>query len=88
MPVIQIWEGIVLLPIVGEITTNRGRQVLESLLNAIGQHRAQYALLDITGVPYVDAAVTNYLVQSVRAARHSAATASWWAWEPPSPARW
>lgn len=69
VPVIQIWEGIVLLPIVGEITTNRGRQVLESLLNAIGQHRAQYALLDITGVPYVDAAVANYLVQSVRAAR-------------------
>jgi rsbT co-antagonist protein RsbR len=69
VPVIQIWEGILLLPIVGEITTNRGRQVLESLLNAIGEHRAQYALLDITGVPFVDKAVANYLVQSVNAAR-------------------
>lgn len=69
VPVIQIWEGIVLLPIVGEITTGRGRQVLESLLNAIGEHRAQYALIDITGVPFVDTSVARYLVQSVQAAR-------------------
>lgn len=69
VPVIQIWEGILLLPIIGEITPNRGRQVLESLLDAIGRHRAQYALLDITGVPVVDKAVANYLVQSVQAAR-------------------
>jgi rsbT co-antagonist protein RsbR len=69
VPVIQIWEGIVLLPIVGEITSQRGRQVLESLLNAIGEHRARYALIDITGVPFVDTAVARYLVQSVQAAR-------------------
>ncbi len=69
VPVIQIWEGIVLLPIVGEITSERGRQVLESLLAAIGEHRAQYALIDITGVPFVDTTVARYLVQSVHAAR-------------------
>lgn len=69
VPVIQIWEGIVLLPIVGEITSQRGRQVLESLLNAIGESRAQYALIDITGVPFVDTSVARYLVQSVHAAR-------------------
>jgi len=69
VPVIQIWEGILLLPLIGEINAQRAAQVMESLLNAITEHRAQFALIDITGVPVVDAAVAGYLVQSVQAAR-------------------
>lgn len=69
VPVIQIWAGILLLPIVGELTATRAAQVMESLLGAITQHRARYALIDITGVPVVDALVASYLVKTVQAVR-------------------
>jgi rsbT co-antagonist protein RsbR len=68
VPVIQIWEGIVLLPLIGEINGQRGEQIMEALLHAVTAHRARYALIDITGVPLVDAGVARYLVQSVQAA--------------------
>ncbi len=69
VPVIQIWEGILLVPIIGEITSARGVQIRESLLNAISQQRARFILLDITGVAVVDDKVAGYLVQTVQATR-------------------
>jgi rsbT co-antagonist protein RsbR len=69
VPVIQIWDGILLLPMVGELTAQRAAQVMESLLHAITEHRTRYALIDITGVPVVDATVASYLVKTVQAVR-------------------
>jgi rsbT co-antagonist protein RsbR len=69
VPVIQIWDGILLLPMVGEITAQRAAQVMESLLAAITQHRTRFALIDITGVPVVDGTVASYLVKTVQAVR-------------------
>lgn len=69
VPVIQIWRGILLVPLIGEITSRRALQVLESLLSAISTQRAQYVLLDITGMTVVDAKVVSYLVQAVQSTR-------------------
>lgn len=69
VPVIQIWKGILLVPLIGEITAGRGLQVMESLLVAITQQRAQFVLLDITGMTVVDAKVAGYLVQAVKSTR-------------------
>jgi rsbT co-antagonist protein RsbR len=68
-PVLQFREGMLLLPIVGVIDTQRARQLTEQLLHAIRTYRAKVAVIDITGVPAVDSKVANHLLQTVEACR-------------------
>jgi rsbT co-antagonist protein RsbR len=68
-PVLQIRDGLLLLPAVGMIDSNRARQMTDQLLHAIRAHRAKVVVIDITGVPAVDSMVANHLVQVVEAAR-------------------
>ena len=68
-PVIQIWKGILLLPLIGTISSQRATQAMQTMLTTIVRTRATVVILDITGVPIVDIAVANYLVQSIQAAQ-------------------
>ncbi|MBM3266234.1 MAG: STAS domain-containing protein [Candidatus Sericytochromatia bacterium] len=68
-PVLQVREGLLILPIVGLIDSSRARQLPEQLLRAIRQSRARVVVMDITGVPGVDSRVANHLVQTVEASR-------------------
>jgi rsbT co-antagonist protein RsbR len=73
-PVLELSEGLLLLPIVGVVDSHRARQMTEQLLNAIREHRAKVVVVDITGVPAVDTMVANHLVQATEAARLLGAT--------------
>lgn len=68
-PVLQVREGLLILPIVGLLDSQRAQQLTEQLLRAIRAHRAKAVILDITGVPAVDSRVANHLLQTVDAAR-------------------
>ena len=68
-PVIQVWEGILALPIVGTIDTARAQDMTEALLERIVATGSEIVLLDITGVPVVDTAVARHLLETVSAAR-------------------
>jgi rsbT co-antagonist protein RsbR len=68
-PVVQLWDGILLAPLVGYIDDKRAELLVERLLGAITERRAEIVLLDITGVSRVDAAVADHLVRIVRASR-------------------
>jgi len=68
-PVLQVRERLLILPIIGVIDPQRARQLTEQLLRSIRSNRAKVVVLDITGVPYIDSAVANHLVQTVEAAR-------------------
>jgi len=68
-PVLQVRERLLILPIIGVIDPQRARQLTEQLLRNIRTTRAKVVVLDITGVPYIDSAVANHLVQTVEAAR-------------------
>lgn len=68
-PVIPIMAGILIVPLVGTIDAERAREILRNLLLAIGQHRAQVVILDITGVPSVDREIVGYLHRAVQSAR-------------------
>ncbi|MFG2867448.1 STAS domain-containing protein [Streptomyces sp. NPDC048338] len=68
-PVISLWEGIVAVPLIGTLDSARSQVVMESLLDAIVDQRARYAILDITGVPTVDSLVAQHLMKTVAAAR-------------------
>jgi rsbT co-antagonist protein RsbR len=73
-PVLQLREGLLMLPIIGFLDTYRARQLTEQLLHAIRAHRAKVVVMDITGVPSVDSKVANHLVQTVEASRLLGAT--------------
>jgi rsbT co-antagonist protein RsbR len=69
VPVIQVWDSILLLPLIGVIDSRRATQVTESLLQSIARAGARFVILDITGVPMVDTSVASYLVRAVQAAQ-------------------
>ncbi|HEX3723978.1 MAG TPA: STAS domain-containing protein [Nitrolancea sp.] len=68
-PVIQVWEGILALPIVGSVDTARSQEMNEALLQKIVDTGAEIVILDVTGVPVVDTAVAKHLLETVAASR-------------------
>jgi rsbT co-antagonist protein RsbR len=68
-PVIEVWDGILALPIVGSVDTARAQEMTETLLERIVATGSEIVLLDITGVPVVDTAVARHLLETVSAAR-------------------
>jgi anti-anti-sigma regulatory factor len=66
-PVITIWEGILLAPIIGSLTSERAEQMTDAILHATVERKAQVVILDITGVRTIDTAVVQRLIQSVAA---------------------
>jgi rsbT co-antagonist protein RsbR len=73
-PVLQVRERLLILPIIGIVDSERARQLTEQLLRGVRSNRAKVVVMDITGVPSVDATVANHLVQTVEASRLLGAT--------------
>lgn len=67
-PVIEIWNGIMVLPLIGTIDSVRTRQIMESLLTRVVETQAEVVILDLTGVSVVDTAVANHLMKTIEAA--------------------
>ncbi len=68
-PVVELWEGIVALPLIGTLDSARTQVVMETLLQRIVDTGAGIAIIDITGVPTVDTLVAQHLLKTVAAAR-------------------
>ncbi len=68
-PVVQLWEGVLALPLIGTLDSARTQVVMESLLQRIVETGAGMAIIDITGVPTVDTLVAQHLLKTVAAAR-------------------
>ena len=68
-PVVQLWEGILALPVIGTLDSARAQMVMQSLLEQIVASGAEIAIIDITGVPTVDTLVAQHLIKTVSAAR-------------------
>jgi rsbT co-antagonist protein RsbR len=68
-PVVQLWDGILALPLIGTLDSARTQVVMQNLLEAIVKTRSDYAIIDITGVPVVDTLVAQHLLKTVAAAR-------------------
>ncbi|NTU81811.1 MAG: STAS domain-containing protein [Chloroflexales bacterium] len=66
-PIIQVWDGILTVPLVGAMDARRAMHVTEHLLEAIVAYQADIVILDITGVPLVDTYVASALLQAARA---------------------
>lgn len=68
-PILRIGAGALVLPLVGSLDSFRAARVVEALLQAVDEQRAELVILDITGVPLVDTQVANALLQTARAVR-------------------
>ncbi len=73
-PVIQVWERVLALPIIGTLDSNRASRLTESLLSQIADLQAEIVILDISGVPTIDTDVAQHLLKTVHAARLMGAT--------------
>lgn len=68
-PVLQVRDGVLILPLIGNIDGARAAHLTASLLRALRERRARSVVLDITGVSVVDSHVARHLLQAVAAAR-------------------
>jgi rsbT co-antagonist protein RsbR len=68
-PVVKLWDGILALPLIGTLDSQRTQVVMESLLQTIVDVEAEIAIIDITGVPTVDTLTAQHLLKTVAAAR-------------------
>jgi len=68
-PVVKLWDGILALPLIGTLDSERTQTVMESLLQRVVQTNSEVVIIDITGVPTVDTLVAQHLLKTVSAAR-------------------
>jgi rsbT co-antagonist protein RsbR len=68
-PIIEVWDGVLTLPMVGIVDSIRTADVMDSLLRRIVDTQARFAILDLTGVEMVDTRVASHLIQLVSAIR-------------------
>lgn len=68
-PVVRLWDGILAVPLIGTLDSERAQVIMENLLNEIIATDSEIAIIDITGVPTVDTLVAQHLIKTVSAAR-------------------
>jgi len=69
VPVVRVWEGVVLVPLIGMLDSQRTQQLMERLLQCVSETASPVALLDITGVPTVDTRTAQHLMETITAVR-------------------
>jgi rsbT co-antagonist protein RsbR len=73
-PVMEVWEGILCLPVVGVVDSVRSSQMTDVLLQAIVERRARCAIIDITGIEVMDTRTVDHFARMARAVRLLGAT--------------
>jgi anti-anti-sigma factor len=68
-PIIQVWDGVLVLPLIGQLDEQRMQTLMESLLTELQQRRARFAVLDLTGVPMLDESSAQQLYRVATAVR-------------------
>lgn len=68
-PIIQVWDDVLCLPIIGTVDSARTAAMMQGLLDAIVGKQARYAIVDLTGVEVVDTATAGHLIRLFRAAK-------------------
>lgn len=68
-PIIEVWDGVLTLPIVGIVDAARAAEIMDNVLHAVSRHRARFAILDLTGIEVIDNSTANHLIQMIQAIR-------------------
>lgn len=68
-PVIQLWEKVLVVPLIGTLDSTRTQVIMENLLNKITETNTEIAIIDITGIAVVDTLVAQHLIKTIEASR-------------------
>ena len=68
-PIAALWDGVLMLPIVGFLDSRRAQDIMQRMLEKVAERQAEAFILDISGVAVVDTAVANHLIRMTKAAR-------------------
>jgi rsbT co-antagonist protein RsbR len=69
VPVVRIWDRIIMIPLVGMLDFSRTQQMMETMLTALEDYQSKVAIMDISGIPVVDTLVARHLITAASAAR-------------------
>lgn len=68
-PTIELWNGVLVLPVVGVVDSMRAQHMMDSMLSKIAETHSKVIIMDIQGVAAVDTAVANHLIKITRATK-------------------
>jgi rsbT co-antagonist protein RsbR len=68
-PIIEVWDRVLMLPLLGVVDSGRAAEVMADLLAAIARTKARFAILDLTGVEVMDSGTASHLLRIIQAAR-------------------
>jgi rsbT co-antagonist protein RsbR len=68
-PVIEVWERVLCLPVVGVMDTVRSAEMTEGLLRAVTEKKSRYVIVDVTGIEVMDSRTTDHFIRMARAVR-------------------
>ena len=68
-PILELWEGLLVLPVVGSMDSRRGYEMTESLLEALATKRCSAVVIDLTGIDTMDTAAANQFIKMFRSVR-------------------
>ncbi len=68
-PCLKVWDRVLVMPLVGTLTSDRAREVMEAILSMTVKQEARVAIIDVTGIPVMDTATADYLLKTVKAVK-------------------
>jgi rsbT co-antagonist protein RsbR len=68
-PIIEVWDGVLCLPVVGVMDTARSTEMTSALLNAVTEKRTRYTIIDITGIDVMDTRTVDHFMRMARSVR-------------------
>lgn len=68
-PIINVWDEVLCLPIIGAVDASRASEMMENLLEAVVREQARFAILDLTGVAAMDTSTVHHILRIFSAAR-------------------
>lgn len=68
-PIIEVWRGVLCLPVVGVMDTARSAEMTSSLLQAVVEKGTQYAIIDITGIDVMDTRTVDHFIRMAKSIR-------------------
>ncbi len=67
-PILQLWDNVLALPIIGVVDTRRSADIMERLLEEVTTRQSKFVILDITGVEVVDTKTADHFIKVIKAA--------------------
>jgi rsbT co-antagonist protein RsbR len=68
-PIMEVWEGVLCLPVVGIMDSARSSEMTDALLQAIVEKKARRAIIDITGIEVMDTRTADHFIRMAKAVR-------------------